>query len=94
MQVIGGVRRDGSGPDLVDVVNPATSAVVEQYAGASAADVEAAVSAAKAAYGPWSKATPGERASALFAWADLLETRAEQLAQRETLQTGKPIRPS
>ena len=30
MQVIGGVRRDGSGPDLVDVVNPATSAVVEQ----------------------------------------------------------------
>ncbi|HRB98608.1 MAG TPA: aldehyde dehydrogenase family protein, partial [Dermatophilaceae bacterium] len=92
MQVIGGVRRDGSGPDLVDVVNPATSAVVEQYPGAVAADVEAAVSAAKAAYGPWSRATPGERAAALFAWADLLETRAEQLAQRETLQTGKPIR--
>jgi betaine-aldehyde dehydrogenase len=92
MQVIGGVRRDGSGPDLVDVVNPATSAVVEQYPGAVAADVDDAVSAAKAAYGPWSRATPGERAAALFAWADLLETRAEQLAQRETLQTGKPIR--
>ena len=55
-------------------------------------DVDAAVAAARAAFPGWSGATPGERSAVLHTLAGLLEAEAEELAQTESRQAGKPIR--
>ncbi len=73
--------------------NPATGEVLGSVAAADAADVDAAVSAArKALEGPWGKMTPADREKVLHKVADLLEARAEAFAQLDTLDNGKPIR--
>jgi len=56
-------------------------------------DVERAVKAARRAFegGPWRKMTPSERGRALWKLADLIEAHAEEFAQLETLDNGKPI---
>ncbi len=75
-----------------DVVDPATGGTVQTVALAGAADVDAAVAAARAAFPAWSAATPGERSAALHRLATVLDERAGDLAAAETAQTGKPIR--
>jgi len=89
---IGGRRREGGSGQLADVVNPATGEVVAQLSLAGGADVDAAVAAARAAFPDWSRATPGARSGVLTELARLLAARAEEFAQAETRQTGKPIK--
>ena len=55
-------------------------------------DVDAAVAAATSAFEEWSRATPVERSTVLLEAARLLDERAEELAQLESRQAGKPIR--
>ena len=59
---------------------------------AGAAEVDAAVAAARAAYPGWSGATPGERSAALTQLAAILTERASEFATLESRQAGKPIR--
>lgn len=74
-------------------LNPAAGEALGTVAEGDAADVDRAVSAARAALsGPWSKLSPAERERVLHKAADLLEARAEAFAQLETLDNGKPIR--
>ena len=89
--VDGGFRRGTSG-ESHDVVNPATGAVVASTDLAGPQDVDTAVAAAAAAHAEWSRATPGERAAALTALAAAMAERAEEYAQVETAQSGKPIK--
>jgi phenylacetaldehyde dehydrogenase len=56
-----------------------------------AADIDAAVSAARAALAGWRATAPMERASILWRLADLIEANADDLALLETLDTGKPL---
>jgi betaine-aldehyde dehydrogenase len=80
--------------DAREIIDPATGEPIATVADATAADAERAVAAAKAAYrrGDWSRATPGERAAALDKMADLLEERADEFAQVESRNTGKPLK--
>jgi betaine-aldehyde dehydrogenase len=73
------------------VLNPATGDVIAHAPLSTAADVDRAVKAARAAYGGWSKATPGERAGALLKLADLIEEHADELSELESDNAGKPI---
>src|SRR5262249_15779028 len=57
----------------------------------TAADVDRAVAAAKAAFDGWSTTTPGERALAMLKLADAIEEHAEELAELEADNAGKPI---
>ena len=91
-QWVGGSSRPGSSGLTHDVVNPATGAVVTSVSLADAADVDAAVACAAAAQPAWGAATPGERAAALTGLAAAMAERAEEYAQVETSQTGKPIK--
>ncbi|MEZ5116296.1 MAG: gamma-aminobutyraldehyde dehydrogenase [Candidatus Nanopelagicales bacterium] len=91
-QFIGGRLRPGTSGVEHDLINPATGAVLDTLELAGPQDVEAAVSAAAAALPGWAGATPGERAAALNRLAARLEERAEDYAQAETAQTGKPIK--
>ena len=75
------------------VLNPATGETMAYAPLSTAADVDAAVAAAKKAFegDGWSTATPGERALALLKLADLIEEHADELAELESDNAGKPI---
>ncbi|UUS33203.1 gamma-aminobutyraldehyde dehydrogenase [Streptomyces changanensis] len=91
-QYVGGRLRPGTSDHTHTVVDPATGDEVLTYALASATDVDAAVTAARAAFPGWAGATPGERSDALHRFATRLTELAEDLARTESLQCGKPLR--
>lgn len=88
---IGGTGGTGHGPEQ-RVIDPATGEPVWTYRADDESSVAAAVAAARAALPEWSGATPAERSTALYALHAELDTLAEDLAQAEMSQTGKPIR--
>jgi phenylacetaldehyde dehydrogenase len=73
--------------------NPATGEVLATIAEGSQEDINRAVIAARAAFetGPWSKMPPAGRAKLIWKLADLLEKHAEEFAQLESLDNGKPL---
>lgn len=73
-------------------ISPHDGSVVAEVAEGDKADIDAAVAAARAAYeNTWSSMPAGERAKLLLKMADLIEARAMELAQLETLDMGGPI---
>jgi len=88
----GKLLTDTSSGATTDVIDPSNGTVIETVSLAGPDEVEQAVQAAAAAYPSWSRATPGERSGALARFARLLESRAEEFAQVESRQAGKPIR--
>ena len=77
--------------ETLDIINPANGQVYATAANSNAADVQAAFTAADAAFDDWSQHTPGERQLALLRIADAIEARAEEIAAIESENTGKPI---
>ncbi|KAG7399764.1 Aldehyde dehydrogenase, mitochondrial [Phytophthora boehmeriae] len=75
-----------------DTFNPATEEKIASVAEATPADVDAAVSAARAAFeeGPWRTMDATQRGRLLYTLADLIEKNADELAQLEALDAGKP----
>jgi aldehyde dehydrogenase (NAD+) len=81
--------------EYVPSINPATEQAIAPVAQANAADVYAAVKAARAAYeGPWGKMSGRERGKYLFRIARILQEKARELAILETMDGGKPIKES
>lgn len=77
-------------------INPATGRELCQIALAGEADVNQAVAAARAAFqsGPWPALSGLEKGNLLWKMADLIEKYADELAELETLDNGKPLRVS
>jgi betaine-aldehyde dehydrogenase len=77
----------------IDVIDPATEDVIGRVADAGARDVDRAVAAARAAFddGPWKTMTAQDRGRILFKLAQTVRDRADELADLETRNTGKPI---
>jgi betaine-aldehyde dehydrogenase len=73
-----------------DVVNPATGEVIARAPLSGRRDVDAAVKAAKRAFEEWSVTTPAERSTRLLKLADAIEQRAEEIADLEAADAGKP----
>lgn len=73
-----------------DVVDPATEESYAQSPVSSAVDVDHAFAAAADAFETWGETTPSERQLALFRIADAMESRAEEFADLESKDTGKP----
>jgi phenylacetaldehyde dehydrogenase len=73
--------------------NPATGDVLAKVAEGDKEDINRAVAAARAAFetGPWRKLTPSERGRMMWKLADLIEKHAEEFAQLESLDNGKPV---
>jgi phenylacetaldehyde dehydrogenase len=73
--------------------NPATGEVLANVAEGDKEDINRAVAAARAAFdtGPWSKITPSQRGKLIWKLADLIEQHAEEFAQLESLDNGKPL---
>jgi aldehyde dehydrogenase (NAD+) len=75
----------------VDVINPTTEEVIDQVPAGHPADVDAAVEAARAAFGGWAATPVAERARYLEAIRQLLEDRAVPLAEVITADLGAPL---
>ncbi|KRT66465.1 MAG: glycine betaine aldehyde dehydrogenase [Candidatus Dadabacteria bacterium CSP1-2] len=79
-----------------NVINPANQEVIATVPLADEEDARMAIMAARRAFdkGPWRKMSQVERGKLLFALARAIRDQAEELAQLETLNSGKPIRES
>ena len=75
----------------LDVFDPATREVASQVADGDAADVDAAVAAAQAAFPGWSSLPNSARARWMERLADAIETRIEEFARVEAEDGGKPL---
>ena len=89
--IIGGDSVESADGRTFDTVDPGTGGVLTQVARGGTADVDRAVAAARAALPRWSRAAPAERARLLRRLGDQLESHADELAQLETLDNGKPL---
>ena len=88
---VGGEWVDSASGETMDVINPATGEVVAAVPRCSAEDVDRAVAAAAKALPEWLDKTPKDRSELLHKLADVLEENAEELAQLESLNVGKPL---
>ena len=77
-----------------DSTNPATGEKIATVAQGSAADIDAAVQAARNAYPKWQSLTGHARARYLYALARAIQRHSRRLAVLETIDNGKPIRES
>jgi alpha-ketoglutaric semialdehyde dehydrogenase len=68
------------------------SEVIGEFPASGAADVDAAVEAAAAAFPEWSGRPAAQRSAVLARAADAIEARVEQIARDMTLEMGKPLR--
>ncbi len=75
----------------LDVINPATAETIGQVPNMSAEEVDEVVERGKQALPEWLDATPKERSELLHKLADALEENAEELAQLESRNVGKPL---
>jgi betaine-aldehyde dehydrogenase len=73
------------------VLNPATGEEIAQAPISGAADIDAAVAAARRAFESWSQTTPAARAGALLGIAGAIEEHGEELAREEAINAGKPF---
>ena len=89
--LVGGEWVDSASGETMEVLNPATGETIAEVPRGTAEDVGRAVDAATKALPEWLETTPGERAEALLKLADLLDEHAEELAQLESTNVGKPL---
>src|SRR5262245_13270202 len=88
---IGGRWVPSGGSGTIEVINPATEEVIGHVPEGTAQDVDAAVTAARAAFETWSQTSPDERAAALMAVAAGLQQRSEEIATLIARELGMPI---
>ena len=91
--LIGGEWRGASDGATIEKLNPSTEQLLVRVAAASAADVDAAVNAARAQSdgGEWSQMPGAARGALLNRLADMIEGDSENLARITALENGRPI---
>lgn len=96
MQAHDGMFLDGrwqpaAGDGVIEVVDPADEQVIATVPAGTAADVDAAVGAARAAFPGWAATPPAERAARVGVLSDALAARAEDVAATVTAELGAPL---
>ncbi len=91
---IGGERVWAKGEARFDSISPIDGRKLAEVARCDAADVDAAVAAARAAFEDrrWAGQAPAARKRILIKFSDLVAAHGEELALLETLDMGKPIK--
>jgi phenylacetaldehyde dehydrogenase len=84
---------DSASGRFFDTYNPATGDVLARVAEGDRVDIDLAVAAARKAleHGPWATMSPSERGRHLWKLADLIDKHAEEFAELESLDNGKPL---
>src|SRR5436189_2145658 len=89
--IVEGEWVDSTSGETMEVLNPATGEAIGEVPRGTKEDADRAVEAAKKALPEWLETTPGERAELLLRLADLLDEHAEELAELESQNVGKPL---
>src|SRR5213595_3174442 len=89
--LVGGEWVDAAEGETMEVLNPATGETIAEVPRGSQADVDRAVAAAVRALPDWLETTPGERAELLLRLAAAIEDHADELAELESRNVGKPL---
>jgi acyl-CoA reductase-like NAD-dependent aldehyde dehydrogenase len=92
--VIGAERPEAADGRTFETIDPATGRVITEVPYAGVDDVDRAVRAAREAFddGRWSHIAAAERTRAMLAFADAIDANADELAQLESLDNGKPVK--
>ncbi|WP_156721663.1 aldehyde dehydrogenase family protein [Streptomyces apocyni] len=88
---IDGAWQPAAGKDTIPVVNPADDQVIAHVPAGTAADIDTAVRAARAAFAGWASAPPAERAARIGALRDVLVARKDEIAETVTAELGSPL---
>ena len=89
--LINGESRPGADGRTFPTYDPARGTTLAEVARATTDDVDAAVTAARAAFdGPWARTSPAKRSRMLGKLAQLVESQADALAELESRNNGKP----
>jgi len=91
--LIGGKWLPAKSGKTFETINPANEEVLALIAEGDKADIDEAVKAARKAFeeGVWPNLNPHQRARLMFKIADLIDQHADELAELETLDNGKPL---
>jgi acyl-CoA reductase-like NAD-dependent aldehyde dehydrogenase len=89
-QLIGGEWVPAASGETIEVINPATREILAHVPRGAAADVDAAVNAAKEAFPAWRDTSPSHRAALLMRWAALIDEHEETLDRLEISEVGRP----
>jgi 5-carboxymethyl-2-hydroxymuconic-semialdehyde dehydrogenase len=89
---IAGRREAGSSRDVFDNISPVDGSVLNQVASGNERDVDAAATAAQQAFPGWRDKSGDERRAILHKVADLIESRREEIAFVECMDTGQALR--
>ena len=93
LHLIGGERTEAADGRTFSTIDPSTGAAIADVAQGGAEDVDRAVSAARGALeGAWGEVSAAKRGALLYALAGLVEENADELAQLESLDNGKPVK--
>jgi acyl-CoA reductase-like NAD-dependent aldehyde dehydrogenase len=92
--LIGGERLEAADGRTFETLDPSTGRVIADVPQAGSEDVDRAVRAAREAFedGRWSKIAAAERTRAMLAFADAVDAHADELAELESLDNGKPVK--
>ncbi|MEX2464841.1 MAG: gamma-aminobutyraldehyde dehydrogenase [Gaiellaceae bacterium] len=88
---VGGEWVDAVEGETAEIINPATGETIAEVPKGTEADVDRAVEAAKRAWVEWRDTTPQERSEMLLKLAAAIEEHADELAQVESQNVGKPL---
>jgi 1-pyrroline dehydrogenase len=88
---VGGEWVEAVDGGTMEVLNPATGETIAEVPRGTQADVDRAVEAAKSALPEWLETTPAERSEALLALARSIDEHADELAELESQNAGKPL---
>ncbi len=88
---IDGAWRPAEGGDAIEVVNPADEQVIGRVPAGGPGDVDAAVSAARAALPGWAATPPAERAARIASLSAELRGRRDEIARTVTAELGSPL---
>ena len=88
---VNGAYLEDSAGEKIDVIYPATGAVIAQVHAATPAVIEAALASAKAAQPAWAAMTGTQRGRILRRAADMIRDQNRALSTLETYDTGKPL---
>ncbi|MEE2523529.1 aldehyde dehydrogenase family protein [Pseudarthrobacter sp. J75] len=86
-----GAGTEAAAPDVLTVLNPRTGEVASEVPAASEEEVSRTISAAAAAWPDWKTTPSADRGALLHAAADALAEAANQLAETNAQETGRPV---
>ena len=88
---LNGEWREAAAKECLEIINPATEEVIGKVSHARKEDLDIALNAAESAFNSWKNVSAYERSKILRKAADIVRSKADQIATLMTMEQGKPL---